>query len=71
MQQRNADAIRIVFWDDLNDRPLGKGKKILRTEGRTRIEDRIASRLQEFLSTAGNQVIIDFDYVRAVLKHEV
>lgn len=65
-----ADAIRIVFWDDLNDRPLGKGKKILRTEGRTRIDDRIASRLQEFLATANDQIIVDFGYVKAVLKHE-
>lgn len=65
-----ADAIRIVFWDDYNDRPLGKGKKILRVEGRTTIQSRIASRVQEFLGTAGDQTLVDFAYVRAVLKHE-
>ena len=62
------DAIRVVFWDSKNDRPLGKGKKILRVEGATTIEERITQRIEEFMATAQDQDIIDFDYVRAVLE---
>jgi helicase len=64
------DAIRIIFWDNKNNRPLGKGKKILRVEGATTIEQRILARIMEFLKTAKAQNIIDFNYVRSILKHE-
>lgn len=65
-----ADAIRVVFWDDYNDRPLGKGKKILRVEGQTTIQSRITSRISEFLESAHDQTLVNFNYVRAVLNHE-
>lgn len=65
-----ADAIRVVFWDDYNDRPLGKGKKILRVEGRTTIQSRISGRIREFLDSALDQNLVNFKYVRAILEHE-
>lgn len=65
---KGADAIRVVFWDTLNDRPVGKGKKILRVEGATTVADRIASRVSDFLNSAHGVSIIDFGYVRAVLE---
>jgi len=62
------DAIRIVFWDTKNDRPIGKGKKILRVEGKTTIQERIKNRITEFMTTAYDQQIIDFEYVKAILN---
>lgn len=64
------DAIRIVFWDKINNRPIGKGKKILRVEAATKIEDRIKRRINEFMLSARSQTIVDFEYVKAVLNHE-
>ena len=65
---KGADAIRVVFWDDVNDRPVGKGKKILRVEGATTVSDRIKQRVAAFFETAHTVSIIDFGYVRAVLE---
>ena len=62
-----ADAIRVVYWDSLNSRPIGKGKKILRVEGATTIGDRIRNRIYEFMTNSKDVQIIDFEYVRAVL----
>jgi len=67
-RDKGADAIRIVYWDIINDRPVGKGKKILRVEGTTTISDRIGSRVAEFVNSALDQNIIDFKYVKAVLS---
>jgi replicative superfamily II helicase len=65
---KGEDAIRVVFWDTRNDRPVGKGKKILRVEGATTIQDRIKARVNDFLNNAHGVSIIDFGYVRAVLE---
>lgn len=62
------DAIRVIFWDAVNDRPLGKGKRIYRVEGKTTIEERISQRISDFMSKAWDQQIVDFTYVEAVLK---
>jgi len=62
------DAIRIVFWDLKNDHPVGKGKKILRVEAATTIQERILKRIIEFLNTARNQNVIDSEYIRAILN---
>ena len=67
-RDKGKDAIRVVFWDNLNNRPIGKGKKILRVEGATTISDRISSRVQEFIGSAHDQNVIDFQYVRAILS---
>jgi replicative superfamily II helicase len=67
-RDKGEDAIRVVFWDTKNDRPLGKGKKILRVEGATTVAERIAGRVEEFLNGANAVSVIDFDYVRAVLE---
>jgi len=64
-----ADAIRVVFWEKTNDRPIGKGKKILRVEGRTSIGQRLQDRIAEFMGTANDQDVVNFEYVRAVLSH--
>lgn len=66
-----TDAIRVVFWDRKNGRPVGKGKKILRVEGATTIQERIESRITEFMSGANEQQVIDFDYVRAILEESL
>lgn len=63
-----TDAVRVVFWDKLNDRPIGKGKRINRVEGKTTIGERIQSRIQVFMETAHDQTIIDFEYVKAILN---
>lgn len=65
-----SDAIRIVYWDTKNDRPLGKGRKIYRTEGKTTIQERIQSRINDFQAATQNQKIIDFEYVKAILNSE-
>jgi len=64
------DAIRVIFWNKKEDRPIGKGKKILRVEAATTIEQRILARIMEFLKSAKAQKVSDWDYVRAVLEHE-
>lgn len=66
-----ADAVRIVFWDIINDRPLGKGKRIYRVERKTSIGDRIKNRIDYFMNEAYNQEVIDFGYVRAVLNSDI
>jgi len=66
---KGKDAIRVVFWDSKNNRPLGKGKKILRVEEATTIEDRVKERIEEFLVSAKVQEIIDFNYVRFILEN--
>lgn len=67
-RDKGKDAIRVVFWDTTNDRPVGKGKKILRVEGATTVQERISSRVSDFLNNAHGVSIIDFGYVRAVLE---
>ena len=62
------DAIRIVIWDCLNDRPMGKTKRIHRTEGATSVYDRIQARIKEFLTETHNIEPVNWDYVRAVLE---
>jgi len=62
-----SDAIRIVFWDNVSDRPIGKGKRIHRVERATTIKERIQQRIDEFFDTANDLDIVDFDYVKAVL----
>ena len=69
-RDRGKDAIRIVYWNLSADRPVGAGKKILRVEGATTIEQRIRSRIEEFMAGAKAQSVIDFGYVKAVLAHE-
>ena len=65
-----SDAIRIVYWDTKNDRPLGKGKKIYRTEGKTTIQERIQSRINDFQAATQDQEIIDFEYVKTILNSD-
>lgn len=63
-----TDAIRIVFWDDLNNRPIGKTSRINRVEGRTTVGQRIKNKIDYFLSNIDDAKIVDFDYVRKVLE---
>ena len=68
-RDKGADAIRIIFWNLKEDRPMGKGKKILRVEAATTIEQRILKRIIEFLNTARTQQVTDWDYARKILEH--
>jgi len=65
---KGSDAIRVVFWDRVNDRPVGKAAKILRVEGKTTITDRIKSRINDFMGSVGDVQIVDFGYVAAILE---
>jgi replicative superfamily II helicase len=70
-RDKGTDAIRIVYWAVRTDRPIGKGKKILRVEGATTIQERISSRIEEFLNEAHAQDdnFIDPLYIEAILTH--
>ena len=70
-RDKGADAIRIVYWSIRTDRPIGKGKKILRVEGATTIQERISSRIEEFLNEAHVQDdnFVDPLYIEAILTH--
>jgi len=67
---KGDDAIRVVFWDTKNSKFIGKGKKILRVEKKTSIENRIKSRVAEFLDRATLQQVTDMEYVKGVLDHD-
>lgn len=67
-RDKGEDAIRVVYWDVSFDRPIGKGKKILRVEGATTIPERIGQRVEEFVRDVKKQNIVDFDYVKAILS---
>lgn len=62
------DAIRCIYYDALNKRPLGKGRRIYRVEGKTSIEERIAQRIQEFVDKFRDVKIVDFQYILAILN---
>jgi replicative superfamily II helicase len=70
-RDKGADAIRIVYWAVRTDRPIGKSKKILRVEGKTTIQERITSRIEEFLNGAHeqNDGFVDPLYIEAILTH--
>ena len=57
------DAIRILLWNSKDDRPLGKGKRIYRVTSKESIATRIIQNIANFLETAPNVSIIDWDYV--------
>lgn len=69
-RDKGEDAIRVVFWDMVNDRPLGKGKKVLRVEKATTIQERILGRIKKFMETAKDQAIVDFNYVGFILAND-
>src|SRR3989304_1309084 len=62
------DAIRLVFWSDRNNRPLGKGKRIYRVTSAKSISDRISKTVKEFLAKAPNESLTDWRYIKAILK---
>ena len=69
-----TDAVRIVFWNVEDNRPIGKGKRINRVEKKTSIGDRINSRIKVFLKEAKDKKVekkkkleTSWDYVKQVL----
>ena len=60
------DAIRLILWDNLNERPLGKGKRINRVAKET-MPKRFQTAIEELLKLVDYIHIVDFDYVRAIL----
>lgn len=67
-RDNGKDAVRLVFWDCLNDKPVGKSSRINRVEGKTTVGERIQAKIAECLSNTKDQNIVDFNYVRAVLE---
>lgn len=67
---KGDDAIRVVFWDHQNNRPVGKGAKILRVSGKTTITDRIKDRVLSFMGSVKEVQIVDFGYVTAILEQQ-
>ena len=67
---KGDDAIRMVFWDQKNNRPVGKASKILRVEGKTTIQDRIKARANAFMADCLKVQVVDFDYVAAILEQQ-
>jgi len=65
------DAIRLVFWHDKEDHPIGKGKRIYRVTSKESVAARIGKTIKDFLAQAPNISIIDWDYVKAVLKNTI
>ena len=65
------DAIRLVFWSDRDNRPLGKGKRIYRVTNMKSISDRISKTIKEFLSKAPNESLTDWRYIKAILEETV
>ena len=65
------DAIRLVLWNSRDDRPLGKGKRIYRVTSNDSIAQRIIAGILLFMNDAPNVSIIDWGYVKSVLKETV
>lgn len=67
-----TDAIRIVYWDRVNDMPIGAGKKLLRTNSAaSTIEDRLRRRVNDFFSNIDGVHPVDLLYVRFVLEQYI
>ena len=65
------DAIRLVFWHDKEDHPLGKGKRIYRVTSKESVAARISKVISLFMAQAPNLSVMDWDYVKAVLKESI
>jgi hypothetical protein len=65
------DAIRLVLWNSRDDRPLGKGKRVYRVTSKESIAQRIMAGILLFMNDAPNVSIIDWEYVRAVIKETI
>lgn len=63
------DAIRLVFWHNQGDHPLGKGKKIYRVTSKESVAQRVSKTIKEFLAQAPKLNVMDWDYVKAVLRY--
>lgn len=62
------DAIRTVFWHEKGNHPIGKGKRIYRVTSKESIARRIATTIKEFMAKAPTISVMDWDYVKAVLR---
>ena len=68
-RDRGTDAIRIVYWDNVNDMPIGAGRKLLRTvSARSTIQSRLRRRIQNFFERIADVRPTDFGYVQHVLE---
>jgi hypothetical protein len=65
------DAIRIILWNERDNRPLGKGKRVYRVTSKESIAIRINKTITAFLSEALKTNLIDWDYVKAILRETV
>ncbi len=62
------DAIRLVFWNNKGNHPLGKGKRIYRVTSKESVATRMTKTIREFLAQAPTINLIDWDYVKEVLE---
>lgn len=63
-----TDAIRIVYWDRVNNMPLGKGRKMLRTiSASSTIHQRLRVRLKTFFDGIRQVRPVNFEYVKYVI----
>jgi hypothetical protein len=63
-----TDAIRIVLWNDKDNYPLGKGKRIYRVTSVESVAQRIQKTLDDFTVKARTIVLLDWTYIEAVLR---
>ena len=62
------DAIRLVFWSVPGNHPIGKGTRVYRVTSAESIKGRIQKQIETFISKSSTIQLVDYDYVKAVLK---
>lgn len=61
------DAVRVVLWNNPDDRPISKGKRIYRVTSKESIRERINKAIELLVGQVKEVEIIDWRYVKAVL----
>ncbi len=61
------DAVRVVFWHEKGNHPLGKGKRIYRVTSKESVASRLSKTIEEFLANAPQISVVDWDYIKAIL----
>jgi hypothetical protein len=65
------DAIRLILWNERDNRPIGKGKRIYRVTSKESIAHRINNLIQNLYEQANTITLTDWNYVRAILKETI
>lgn len=68
----NWKHLKIVYWDNVNDRLLDYDKRsIPRTGNMDHILSQVRKQIQSYLQKAGEIEMVSWEYVKAVLEHPV